>query len=87
MRVSRTGADGGEVPECNLGNRLRVRFRRDLGYEVIESLLLVADDHQKASSLQSPVLQAEAKTRKAEVMRKTIMDLLQITEGSPQSQH
>lgn len=70
----------------NLGDQIRVRFSGELGYEVIAS---PAATHSAIERLQAEsvrVVQEESQQGRSKVQRKTIMEALQITEGSSQSQ-
>jgi RecA/RadA recombinase len=70
----------------NLGEQIRVRFSGELGYKVIESTAVsqtTIEKHQTDSVL---IVEQETRQERPEVSRKTIMDQLQIAEGSPTSQ-
>jgi|CXWL01.1.fsa_nt_gi KaiC/GvpD/RAD55 family RecA-like ATPase len=70
----------------NLGEHIRVRFSGELGYEVIASAAAAHSAIEKLQAESLRVVQQEASQGRVNVQRKTIMDELGITEGSPQSQ-
>lgn len=70
----------------NLGEQIHVRFSGELGYEVIAS---AAASHSAIEKLQAEsvrIVHEEVSMGRLEVRRKTIMEELQIAEGSPQAQ-
>jgi len=70
----------------NLGEQIRVRFSGDLGYEVLTSSAITqsAIEQHQADSVR--VVQEETNQGRSEVTRKTLMERLQIMEGSSESQ-
>jgi hypothetical protein len=70
----------------NLGEQMTVRFSDELGYTLAESSAISHTTIEKYQADSLRVVQEETRQGRPEVTRKTIMDQLQIAEGSPQSQ-
>jgi hypothetical protein len=70
----------------NLGEQIRLRFSGELGYEVIKSAAAMHSAIEKFQSDSVRVVRAEAEQGRVTVTRKTILEALQVLEGSPQSQ-
>ena len=70
----------------NLGEKIRLRFSGELGYEVIESSAATHSAIEKLQADSLRIVREESEQGRVQVMRKTILTALQIVEGSPQSQ-
>jgi RecA-family ATPase len=70
----------------NLGEQIRVRFSGELGYEVIASSAAIHTAIEQCQVDSVRVVQEETDQGRKEVRRRSIMDLLQIGEGTAQSQ-
>lgn len=70
----------------NLGEQIRLRFSGELGYEVIGSAAEMHSVIEKYQGESVRIVREEAEQGRVTVTRKTILEALQVVEGTPQSQ-